>query len=113
MFEKGHEDVITSREFLARMLKALGIASLLVLFTLLLGSSGYHWIAGLKWIDAVYNASMILTGMGPVDLMPDESAKVFASTYALFCAMSAVIISAIILAPIAHRTLHIFHHRRQ
>jgi hypothetical protein len=56
---------------------------------------------------------MILTGMGPVDLMPDESAKVFASTYALFCAMSAVIISAIILAPIAHRTLHIFHHRRQ
>ncbi len=35
-----------------------------------LGVLGYHSFAGLPWVDALLNAAMILTGMGPVSPLP-------------------------------------------
>ncbi|MFM7714022.1 MAG: hypothetical protein ACKO7A_15325, partial [Microcystis sp.] len=45
---------------------------------------GYHWTVGLSWVDALVEASMILSGMGPISTLPTTSAKIFASLYALF-----------------------------
>ena len=74
-----------------------------------IGVAGYHFIAGLPWIDALLNASMILTGMGPVDVLRSNAAKVFASLYALFSGVVFISLMGLLLSPIAHRVLHKFH----
>jgi hypothetical protein len=52
---------------------------------------------------------MILGGMGPVRELPSDTAKVFASIYALFSGIIFIALMGIILAPVAHRVLHKFH----
>ena len=38
------------------------------------------YLADLKWLDSFLNASMILTGMGPVDKMETDGGKIIFST---------------------------------
>jgi len=52
---------------------------------------------------------MILTGMGPVAKMATEKAKLFSSFYALYSGVAFLSITAVFLAPIIHRLLHILH----
>jgi hypothetical protein len=52
---------------------------------------------------------MILTGMGPVNEMKTDCAKLFSSLYALFSGIVFLSTVAVIFAPIAHRILHILH----
>lgn len=86
-----------------------GLAVLLIFGGLSVGVAGYHWLAGLSWVDALLNASMILGGMGPVDTLQSDAAKIFASVYALFSGLMFIGIMGIIFVPIMHRVLHAFH----
>ena len=45
------------------------------------GTAGYRLVGDLDWIDAFLNASMILSGMGPVDRMETTAGKLFAAFY--------------------------------
>ena len=56
----------------------------ILLCAVALGTFGYHAVGRLAWIDAFLNASMILSGMGPVDRMETTAAKLFSALYALF-----------------------------
>src|SRR3954451_15238820 len=87
-------------EISRRMIPSLVIVVLLAAVALLIGTSGYHWIAGLSWVDALLNASMILGGMGPVDPLRTDAAKVFAAAYALFSGLIFIAVLGIVLAPI-------------
>jgi hypothetical protein len=109
MYEHRREKVLHRRAFAIRVLQHGGVV--LVAFTVALGIGvvGYHLFAGLPWIDALLNASMILGGMGPVDPMPTEAAKFFASFYALFSGLFFIASGGVILAPFLHRFLHRFH----
>lgn len=73
------------------------------------GALGYHHFEGLSWVDAILNAAMILTGMGPVSPLTSEAAKLFASGYALYSGVAFTTSIAVLLAPVAHRFLHKFH----
>lgn len=73
------------------------------------GTIGYHTIGGLGWIDAFLNASMILSGMGPVDRMQTDAAKLFAALYALFSGLVFIGVVGVVLAPWAHRLFHWLH----
>jgi len=86
-----------------------GIVVFLILGVLLIGVAGYHWLAGLGWVDALLNASMILGGMGPVDTLSTVPAKLFASFYALFSGLVLIAVMGLVFAPIIHRVLHAFH----
>lgn len=97
------------RLFYHRFLVALGLASAVISVSLGLGILGYHWFAGLGWIDALLNASMILTGMGPVNTLNTDGAKLFASAYALFSGVVFITATGILLAPIFHHVLVKFH----
>ena len=70
---------------------------------------GYHLTAGLDWVDALLNASMILTGMGPVSPLATNGAKLFASAYALFSGVIFIASAGVAVGPVAHRFLHRFH----
>ena len=109
MFERKHEKLAPASVFIRRLVASVAVAGLLAAFALFVGVAGYHWLAGLGWVDALLNASMILGGMGPVDALTDTGAKVFASCYALFSGLVFIAVMGITLAPVAHRLLHKFH----
>ena len=109
MFEPKSQKVVPFSVFLVRLARFAGIAILLILAALLIGIAGYHWIAGLGWVDALINASMILGGMGPVDRLTTSGAKVFASAYALFSGLVFIAVMGIVFTPVVHRMLHRFH----
>ena len=54
-------------------------------------------------------ACMILTGMGPVADMKTDAAKIFSALYALYSGIAFLSVTAIFLAPIFHRIMHILH----
>lgn len=109
MFERRHERVAPLSVFAKRMVGAIGLAFGLVIPALLIGVSGYHWIDRLDWVDSLLEASMILGGMGPVNPLRNDAAKLFASGYALFSGLILIGVMGIILTPITHRVLHKFH----
>jgi hypothetical protein len=109
MFEH-HRQPLLSRPAFARRVARHGIlGSLLIAVSLGIGTVGYRAIAGLDWVDSVLNASMILTGMGPVTPMQTTAAKLFASAYAIFSGVVFLSTVGVMAAPIAHRFLHRLH----
>ena len=70
---------------------------------------GYNLIAGLNWVDSLLNASMILTGMGPIDPMPDNASKIFASMYCIYSGVAFLSSIAVFLSPAFHRIMHKLH----
>lgn len=109
MFERKHQRIVPVHVFVRRVIVYIGMAIALILVALFIGVAGYHWIAGLDWIDSLLNASMILGGMGPVNILTSSAAKIFASFYALFSGLVFIAVMGIVFSPIAHRMLHTFH----
>lgn len=109
MFERKHQKLAPVPIFIIRLVVCFGVAILLIVAALCIGIAGYHWIAGLTWVDSLLNASMILGGMGPVDVLTTAGAKIFASLYALFSGLVFIAVMGIVFSPIIHRILHKFH----
>jgi hypothetical protein len=109
MLESRQEPIAPRHVFLKRLILFLLFAAAVIAFALLVGILGYHFIAGFSWVDSILDASMILGGMGPVGDLPNDGAKLFASAYALFSGLVFITVMGIVLAPVAHRALHIFH----
>jgi hypothetical protein len=108
-FERRHQKLAPFSVFARRMMLAAGAAACVVALVLSVGIAGYHWLAGLDWIDSLLEASMILGGMGPVNPIRTTESKIFASGYALFSGLVFIGIMGILLTPVVHRILHKFH----
>ena len=109
MFEHRTDSLLPRRAFLARLARASGIGLILVAICLVIGILGYHGFEKLSWVDAVANAAMILSGMGPMATLQTNGGKIFAGCYALFSGLAFITIIGIVLSPVAHRCLHKFH----
>ena len=109
MFEKRHEPLLPRREFYLRLWCSVVTAGAIIFLSLGIGVLGYHFCNKLSWLDALLNASMILTGMGPVDPIQSVPSKLFASFYALFSGIVFLTAVGVLFAPIAHRLVHKFH----
>ncbi len=109
MYEKRHHPIASSRFFIRRLLRHGVLASLLMSGSLMVGILGYHWLEGLSFVDAFVNAAMLMGGMGPVDTMHSDAAKLFAGCYALYCGLVLLVTTGILAAPVLHRLLHQFH----
>ena len=102
-------ELLPLRLFVWRFIKYILGAAVLVTIALGIGVLGYHHFARFGWIDSLLNASMILTGMGPIGPLNTTIAKLFASAYALFSGLVFLTASGVVIAPIFHRLLHKFH----
>jgi hypothetical protein len=111
MFEHKSEPLLPVGLFLLRVLRSFAVGVLVIGIALGVGVIGYRVSGGLSWLDAFYNASMILGGMGPVDSRPvvPDAEKVFASLYALFAGVAFLVIVGVMFAPVYHRFMHRFH----
>lgn len=112
-FERSTDPILGFTRFVRRMLRTAIAVVLLVGTALAIGSAGYHWTEGWDWLDSTLNASMILTGMGPVDTLHTTGGKVFAICYALFSGVVFLSVVALVFTPLAHRMLHVFHLDRE
>ncbi len=109
MYEHHKTPLLSREEFLRRVARHGGVSVLLIGLSLWIGTAGYHTFAKLGWIDSLLNASMILTGMGPVDTMTTDSAKLFASVYALYSGIVFLAAVGVLFMPFLHRVLHKLH----
>ncbi len=108
-YESRADELAPRAVYLQRLLGSLAIALGVILVALAVGIVGYRYIAGLNWIDSLLEASMILGGMGPVNQLTNDTAKVFASIYALFSGLVVLALMGIMLSPVVHRVMHKFH----
>jgi hypothetical protein len=104
-----HKGLAPKHEFHKRVLRGFLASCILIAFSLLLGVAGYAYFGNLKLVDALLNASMILTGMGPVNPMTTVGGKLFASFYALYSGLAFLTIAATVFGPVFHRFMHKFH----
>ena len=109
MFEHRRQPLLSRAAFLKRLAAALALALAAVTACLGIGMLGYRHFEGMGWIDAFVNASMILSGMGPVAPLRTESGKIFAGAYALFSGLAFLTSAAVGLSPAVHRFFHVLH----
>jgi hypothetical protein len=99
--------------FYRRLWRNAWVGFLIMFICLSIGVFGYKLsIPEMGWYDCLLNASMILSGMGPMidpSICLTKTAKVFASFYALFSGVAFISTIGILIAPIAHRFFHQLH----
>ncbi|MES1194639.1 MAG: hypothetical protein ABUL65_02010 [Opitutus sp.] len=103
------DKLLPPKEFIRRLGWSVAAGMVLIAFSLSIGMIGYHVLGGLPWIDAFLDASMILSGMGPVAPLQSDGVKLFAGCYAIYCGIALIGTTGVILAPVIHRGLHKFH----
>lgn len=108
-FEHHRQEVLPLPIFFLRLAKYLLFSLILIAFSLLLGILGYHHFGKLNLLDSFHMACMILTGMGPVEVMSTTGAKIFSSLFALYSGIAFLSITAVFFSPIVHRIMHILH----
>jgi hypothetical protein len=111
MYERHDEPLVSLERFWQRVRRHGLIGLLIIGGSLVIGILGYRLLEGMPWIDALLNASMILTGMGPVSPLATTTGKLFAAAYALYSGVVFLAVTAIFITPFAHRLLHGFHSR--
>ena len=99
MPERKNQPLAPLPVFLRRLGRNFLVSTAIVAFSLTLGTGGYCYFGGLPFEDGFLNASMILTGMGPVDRMESAGGKLFATFYALYSGIAFLTMVAVILTP--------------
>lgn len=111
VYEHHTEPLISTWEFVKRVLfhHIAGIAVFAIGVAVLTTRHGF------PLEDAVMEASMLSTGMGPVnsDQIHAADGKYFVSLYAIFCRFGLVAAIGIPLVPILHRLLHRTFHKHR
>ena len=108
-YETRHQELASPEVFRARLLRSFTVGMIMVAVSLGVGMVGYGILESLSPLDAFLNASMILSGMGPLHNPRTDAGKVFAGFYALYSGFAVLVIAGVTFAPAIHRVLHRFH----
>ena len=108
-YEPRSQRPLARAHFAKRLLSHFGLACGVVLVSLGIGMWGYEHFEHLPATDAFLNSAMLLGGMGPVNNPITHSGKLFAGGYALFAGLIFLVLAGIMIGPVAHRVLHVFH----
>jgi hypothetical protein len=113
MYEHKKQALAPKQVYYGRIRKNLLFATVILFVSLGIGIVGYKvTVPQFDWYDSLLNASMILSGMGPVisaDIVLTNTAKVFASIYAIFSGVTFISTIGLVLTPVAHRFFHKLH----
>jgi len=109
MYETKSQRLAPLRVFYRRILTNAIISAVVLGISLAIGITGYHFTSSIPWIDSLHNASMILSGMGPVVEIKTVSGKWFSSIYALFSGVVFITNIGYLMTPVVHRFFHKLH----
>ena len=112
-FESKQEPILSQEQFAQRLGYNVAFSGAFIGAALLAGMAGYHFLENMEWIDSFANASMILSGMGPLAQPQTWWGKLFAGSFALYSGLVLIFAASLIFAPIFHRLLHKFHMEEQ
>lgn len=117
-WEHRSEPLAPAGVFAHRMARQLLLVATIVGVALALGTAGYMIVSrggeDLGLIDSFLEASMLLSGAGPLytERSSSDALKLFSSIYALFGTLIVVSSVGILASPIVHRVLHRLHLER-
>ena len=109
MYEHGRQALLTRQEFVPRAIGHFFVALAILVLGIAVGMTGFHHYEHYSWTDAFLNTCMLLGGMGQVNPILTEAGKIFAGFFALGAGVGFIAIATIIVAPWAHRLLHLLH----
>jgi hypothetical protein len=105
-YEHKSQPLASSSVYYKRVLANLFKTICILGASLFIGILGYKFLGPMSWIDALHNASMILSGMGPVVTIQTNAGKLFSSFYAIFSGVVFISSIGVLIAPSAHRFFH-------
>lgn len=77
-----------------------------------MGAFGFHFLEGLDWLDACLNASLVMTGNGPLHHPQSSGGKLFVTLYAILGVILFAAVIGAFLAPVFQRVVHGLHRQR-
>jgi len=112
MYEHKNQSLAPLHVYYRRIFRNVFLVSIVLITMLVIGTLGFYFftVKPVALIDAFHNASMILSGMGPV--LGDQlstGGKIFSSFYAIFSGVIFMSSVGFILTPVVHRFLHSLH----
>lgn len=113
MYENKKQKLAPPAVYYHRIRKSILLSIGILIFFLCAGAAGYKFtIPAFDWYDSFLNASMILSGMGPIidpEINLTNTAKIFATIYALISGVVFLSTFGLLIAPIVHRFFHKIH----
>lgn len=115
MYEHKKQPLASSRTYYRRIASNFLLTLIILGGSLLIGTLGFYLTRStactpaISWLDAFHNASMLLSGMGPIINCYTDAGKIFSSLYALFSGVIFITNVGLILAPAVHRLFHKLH----
>jgi nucleoside recognition membrane protein YjiH len=112
MYEHKNQSLAPLHVYYRRIFRNIFLVSVVLIIMLVIGTLGFYFftVKPVALIDAFHNASMILSGMGPI--LGDQlstGGKIFSSFYAIFSGVIFMSSVGFILTPVVHRFLHTLH----
>ncbi|HVE44884.1 MAG TPA: hypothetical protein VNC84_07120 [Gammaproteobacteria bacterium] len=104
-----HSKEINPPKLLTHLARSIMWGLVFIIIALYIGMLGYHLFEHMSWVDSFVNASMILSGMGPLSPLVTTAGKVFAGFYALFSGLAFLVVVGVMFAPIIHRFFRKIH----
>lgn len=109
MYESRQDPLLSRAAFTLRILRHLLAVLALTVLSLLLGMLGYWYFEGHSWSAAFMHTSFLLFGFGHLTQPHSTAGQVFLGFYGFYASLFFILITGILLTPIAHRLLHSFH----
>ena len=112
MYENKRQPLAPLHVYYKRIFRNIFLVIIVLCVMLAIGTTGFYYFTTphTEVIDAFHNASMILSGMGPVLAgQLTYSGKIFSSLYAIFSGVIFMSSVGFILTPVVHRFLHRLH----
>ncbi|MCA9236519.1 MAG: hypothetical protein KDA44_13680 [Planctomycetales bacterium] len=107
--EGRHERPVALGVFYLRVARYAAWGATLAGVSLAAGMLGYRHFEHQSWPEAFVNSAMLLSAMGPVSDPRTTGGKIFAGCYAIYCGLVLLFIVGLLVTPVAHRLLHLFH----
>lgn len=108
-YEHKSEQLISRKHFTYRLLRHFLLALAIIFTTLTIGVIGHFLWGGENLHDAILNSAFVMGGLGIVQMPESSGAKLFYAFYGIFVGLSFAASVGIVLAPVAHRILHMLH----
>jgi hypothetical protein len=109
IYESIDEPLAERTAFIKRLMGHLVVVLLVVGGSLALGTIGFNVLGGLDWLDALLNAAMMLTTMGPINTLDTPAGKLFMIFFAFYSQLVFIVAVGVLFAPVVHRIMHSFH----
>ena len=110
MFEHRGEPLIDKLAFLWRLMRAFLFTVVIVVFSMLIGTFGFKWLADAPTWGEVFHDACLILGERPLPNKPEpEAGKFFVGLFVMYSRLVFFAVVMILVMPLLHRLFHKLH----